>query len=249
MEADANGSRPTYTVRGRQVKSTRGTHTPEQRAMSIIVAMSAHFERLFPADQMEARFESVVLGPLWSGELGSGDDLWLGSWLSDHPEAAQMRQLYSEQQWGVFVGTAYALDAIRADRAKDVSLAWDFAFDAARWDGFLLGSEGKEAPEPADDAEHAGGGTVETRTLWRSAIFDNIGAIDRDAGGKASAEAAMRWLANRDPANFENLTGDRTLRHRLPGGEWDRNPVKKKSVQNCLAQARAAAVIRKPDGG
>ena len=137
-----------YRVNGREVVSTRGSHTAEQRAWSILRHLVGHYERLFP-DQ--GPFEQMF-DPLWHDMPADGDDVLFHQWLGDSADAELFRSTHTPEQFALMLAVMYAIQAIQTDRAGNHLLAWDYALDAAQHEGNLAGMSGI-ARLPAGDEE------------------------------------------------------------------------------------------------
>jgi hypothetical protein len=136
-------------------------------------------------------------------------------------------ELAPDNQIAFNAAAAYSLQALACEKAGDITRAWTFAFSAGQWEGYL---SGKLNSLPAAEKE--------TQALWRRLVKKHIIEIDgRHSKNRATAEEAMRWLAEKQPANIKCDAIARTLSWRRDGsGHWSQ--VEKKSVQTELSKAR-----------
>lgn len=127
-----------------KAKESRENHSAGTRALVVLKALEKNTLEVF-SDAQQDFFGQFVFQPLWDGEFKNvGGDEAIEGFMSEFPDDP-IAAAY-------FIAAAYAVEAIKAEEAGLQSKAWDLAFDAAQWDGFLSGLLGGVDPEKAKKA-------------------------------------------------------------------------------------------------
>jgi hypothetical protein len=102
-------------------------------------ALEKHYSRI--ATDGKDGFGPAVFTPLWEGKWDSSADDFIAL-ITDpnNAEARPFQEIEDAEAWvALFAAVAYCVQAMKADQAGNQQSAWDFAFDAAQWEGLLAG--------------------------------------------------------------------------------------------------------------
>jgi hypothetical protein len=197
----------------RDFEELRDLQTAGLRCTEVLERLAHLYPSVAPG-QPEGAFGHVVFRPLWDELMGpvDGDDLVeaLAS-----PASKFGRDMVASTNYGyeaLLVAAAYAVQAIKAEKAGNELAAWGLAFDAGQWVSFLSGFLGQTNPDPAAARRMA-------ETAWHLNACrrdDGLGGVlhetlqtVKDEGGRrpTASQVLQRWTLDK-PKPLVSVSSD-----------------------------------------
>lgn len=188
-----------------------GVQSAGRRAFMLLKSLEA----VYDVAVGEGGFGARVFEPLWSGPFSDMSDADLEAMLDELAQPDSGPSLGAEHlnAIAVFVGAAYAVRALRADKAGDQIGAWRAVSDAASWVAFLDGR--LSAPEAAQRLASRRSWNLKPQQRVRDAVAVALRAFleakHKEGAPRPTAADVLRAWQDKKPVGIDAVTATRVL--------------------------------------